>query len=167
MRRALKFALAGLALVLAFQALRHFLASEETRIRWRIEAMMNGFNDTRLSPALSGVGAEWRDRTRRVDRQRLADGLRYLFFQEKDPDTKRFPYRVELEPGTLVIEVDPTTRTRAEVAFEARFLALSRGEWRPTWRVRVRTEMHKHENLGWQMQESEHETLESDGRLMR
>lgn len=167
MRRLAKPLLVLVALLVATVALRNLFASEETRIRWRIESMMEGFNDTRLAPAMQGIGADWRDRTRRVDRTLLADGLRYLFFNEKDPQTKRFPYRVELDRETLAIEFAPDDRTRAEVTFEARFEALADGEWTPTWRLRVSTSMHKHENLGWQLQESEHETLESDGRLYR
>ncbi len=167
MRRLVKPLLILAAAVVAVLALRQALASEETRIRWRLESMMEGFNDTRLAPAMQGIGADWRDRTRRVDRPRLADGLRYLFLNEKDPATKRFPYRVELDRDTLAIELSPDDRTRAQVTFEALFHALKDGQWTPTWRLRISTSMHKHENLGWQLQESEHETLESDGRLYR
>lgn len=165
MRRLAKPLLVLAALLVAVFALRQVLASDQTRIRWRIESMMEGFNDTRLAPAMQGIGADWRDRTRRVDRARLADGLRYLFFNEKDPETRGFPYRVELERDTLEIELQP--QNRAQVRFVARFSFLTQGRWEPTWRLRVSTTMHKHENLGWQLQESEHETLESDGRLYR
>lgn len=167
MRRFLKLLVVGAALLVAVYFLRNFFASDETRIRWRIESMMEGFNETRLSPAMQGIGAEWRDESRRVDRARLADALRYLFFNEKDPQTRAFPYRAELVPDTLLIEFEDTDRSRARVDFEARFLMLNASEWEPTWRVRVRGSIEEHENLGWQLQQSSHETLESDGRLMR
>ena len=38
-----------------------------------------------------------------LDRDRLADVLRSLFFHENDPDSGRFLYQVELERDTLVI----------------------------------------------------------------
>lgn len=167
MGRILRILLIALALYLGIQGLRTFFASPEKRIRWRIESMMEGFNDTRLAPAMQGIGAEWRDRTRRVERARLADGLRYLFLNEKDPETKAFPYRVELDPDTFAVEFPSADRTRADVRFEALFEALANGEWTPTWRLRISTSMQEHENLGWQMHETEHETLESDGRLYR
>jgi hypothetical protein len=166
-RRLGKALLALAALALLAQGLRLVFATEEQRIRWRIESMLEGFNSARLAPTLRGIGATWQDERRRVQRAQLADALRYLFFNSKDPQTRAFPYRVELDRGTLHIAVDREDRSLAEVSFEALFSALQDGEWTTTWRLRVEGELQKHENLGWQFQQSSHVTLESDGRLMR
>ena len=155
------------ALVLSIQRLRSWLASEPTRIRWRLEEMVEGFNETRLGPCLRGLAEDWRDAGGEVDRALLADYLRSLFFNERDPESGRFPYRAELEPEALEIELDGEREDRARVVAVVGFSTLAGGEWSPTWRVRVRAELEKHPRLGWQARRSEHETLESDGRLVR
>jgi hypothetical protein len=166
MRRVLLVLIGLAALVLAGQRLRVWLASDATRIRWRLEEMEEGFNETRLAPCMRGVAAEWRDTESRVDRALLADLLRSLFFHEKDPESGRFPYRVELERETLAIEPDPQADGRARVEVVVRFSALERGAWSETWRVRVRAELAEDPDLGWQVLRSEHETLSTDGRLV-
>ena len=47
------------------------------------------------------------------------------------------------------------------------FSTLQGEDWSPTWRVRIRAEMAEDAERGWQAVRSEHETLESDGRLRR
>ena len=158
--------LLGLAVLLfAGWRVRLMLASPETRIRWRVEEMLEAFNEARLSPIMKGVAEGWRDEGERVDRERLADGLRYTFFQEKDPKTKAFRYRVELEEE-LAIVVDDKDARHATVALLARFDCLRLEEWTPTWRVRIEAELVEHEEHGWQVSRSKRETLWSDGRLV-
>lgn len=164
--RRLVLVIIGIALLLlAILELRVRLASPETRIRWRIEEMVEGFNDARVSPCMKGVAEEWRDEGGRVDRSRLADGLRYTFFQEKDPKTKAFRFRVELEEE-LVIVLDPEDGESATVELLARFDCLRLEEWTPTWRVNIGAEMVEHEEDGWQVVRTRRETLWSDGKLV-
>lgn len=167
MRRVLLIAIALSLLALLGLRVRWWLASDATRIRWRLEEMEAGFNDARLAPCLRGVAADWRDADAGVDRERLADVLRSLFFHENDPDSGRFLYRVELERDGLAIEVEPEGEGRARVDLVARFSTLQGGDWSPTWRVRLRVDMLEDAERGWQAVRSEHETLESDGRLRR
>ena len=166
MRRVLLVLIGLAALVAVGQRLRVWLASDATRIRWRLEEMEQGFNATRLGPCLRGIAADWRDEQGRVDRALLADLLRSLFFHEQDPESGRFPYRVELERESITIGPGPQEGGRAEVEVVALFSALEGGDWSPTWRVRVRGELVQHEDLGWQVVSSEHETLSTDGRLV-
>jgi hypothetical protein len=167
MRRILLVLIALSLVVLLAQRVRWWLASDATRIRWRLEEMEEGFNASRLAPCLRGVADGWRDADARVDRDRLADVLRSLFFHEVDPDSGRFLYRVELERETLEIETDPAGDGQARVQVVALFSTLQGQAWSPTWRVRVRAEMAEDEDDGWQAIRSEHETLDSDGRLRR
>ena len=167
MRRVLLIAIALSLLALLGLRVRWWLASDATRIRWRLEQMEAGFNDSRLGPCLRGVAEGWRDADAGIDRDRLADVLRSLFFHENDPDSGRFLYRVELERDTLVIETDPGREGNARVEVVARFSTLQGEDWSPTWRLRVRAEMAEDPERGWQAVRSEHETLESDGRLRR
>ena len=166
MRRVLLALIALAALVLVGQRLRVALASDATRIRWRLEQMEAGFNEARLGACLRGVADGWRDTESGVDRALLADLLRSLFFHERDPESGRFPFRVELEPEALAIAVDPQVEGRAQVEAVARFSMLERGEWSETWRLRLRATLEQHEELGWQVVRSERETLSSDGRLV-
>jgi hypothetical protein len=155
------------ALVLLGQRARYWLASDATRIRWRLEEMEEGFNQTRLGPCLRGVSERWRDATSGTERALLADLLRSLFFHEVDPESGRFLYRVELERDSLGIEPDAEADGRARVDLVARFSTLEGEQWSPTWRVRIDAELERDSDLGWQVVRSEHETLESDGRLRR
>ncbi len=164
--RRLILVLIGIALLLlAILKLRVWLAAPETRIRWRIEEMVEGFNEARVSPCMKGVAEEWRDGGGRIDRSRLADGLRYTFFQEKDRKTKAFRFRVELEEE-LVIALDPENEEAATVELLARFDCLRLEEWTATWRVSIEADMIDHEEEGWQVTRTRRETLWSDGRLV-
>ncbi len=167
MRRVLLVLIAASALVLAVQRLWVALASEETRIRWRLQGMAQGFDEQSTGACLRGVAEGWRDEGSQVDRAQLADGLRVLFFRGRDAESGRFPYRAEIEREALSIEVDPADRGAARATFTARFLALSGEDWSPTWRVRVEGRLRKHPERGWQLVETRHETLLSDGRLVR
>lgn len=164
MRRiALIVVVVALAALCAME-LRVRLASPETRVRWRIEEMLEGFNDARVGPCLRGVAKSWRDEGGRLDRERLGDGLRYLFLQERDTATKAFRFRVELEGEPLVV-VDPADESAAHVELVARFECLTREEWTTTWLVRISAEMIDDDEEGWQVTRAERETLESDGKL--
>jgi len=167
MRRSLLVLIALAAALLAGQRLRWWLSSDATRIRWRLEEMEEGFNRARLGPCLRAVAKDWRDESSGLERALLAEILRALFFSERDPDSGRFRFRVELERETLSIELAAGERGRARVQAVAHFAALERGQWTPTWSVRVRADLAWEDGLGWQVHRSEHETLESDGRLRR
>ncbi len=166
MRRLALILIAAALALLGVMELRQWLASPETKIRWRIEQMVGGFNDAHLAPCLKGVAESWWDEGGRVDREELADALRYLFLQERDPQTKAFRFRVELEEGPATT-LDPEDGSLARAALLARFDRLARGEWSPTWRVRIEAELAEDEEHGWQVTWTERETLWSDGKLVR
>lgn len=142
------------------------LVGEPTRIRWRLESMCEGFNETRLAPCLEGVAPQWRHTHSRLDRALLADSLRSVFFHEKDPQTGRFPLRAEIEPETLEIEIDGEDRAKARALFNGRFLVLVEGEWSSAWRARIELRLQKDSERGWQVVESDHSDIEADGRFL-
>lgn len=166
MKRILLALLVLVASFIAFQQVRGCVVSEETKIRWRIEAMQEGFNEAKVAPCLRGVAEGWRDSQGRVDRALLADALRYAFLQERDPKTKSFRYRVDFEEE-LFIELDPEDEDRALAVLVLRFDRIDGEEWSVTWRVRVQATMARSEDRGWQIARTERETIWSDGRLMR
>jgi hypothetical protein len=166
-RRVLLALIALSALALAAQRAWVALASQTTRIRWRLEEMESGFNAAELGPCMRGIAVAWRDEERGIDRAELADGLRALFFQEVDPQSHAFRYRVGIDRESIAIELDPTHEGIARVALVALFELLERGAWSPTWRVRIEAELARDPQLGWQVTHSRPTTLESDGRLVR
>ena len=166
-RRILLALIAISAIVLAGQRACVAFASQTTRIRLRLEEMETGFNSAELGPCMRGIAATWRDEEREIDRAELADGLRALFFQEVEPQSHAFRYRVGIDRESLAIELEPAREGHARVTLEARFELLERGAWSPTWRVRIEAEFARDAQLGWQVTHSRPTTLASDGRLVR
>lgn len=167
MRRVLLASIGLSVLVLLAQRAWVALASEETRIRWRVERMERGFNEAQLGACLKGVAEDWHHTDGGLSRAELADALRVIFMQEIDPESRAFRCRVRFDRDALTVELDPEREGRAALELEARFELLERGAWTPTWRARVEAELARDDELGWRAVQSRHETLESDGRLVR
>lgn len=166
MRRLLAIVAAALVLVLVGRWAVLALIGDETHIRWRLESMVEGFNETRLSPCLEGVAPDWRHDHSRVDRALLADLLRSAFFHEKDPESGRFPLRAEIEPESLEITLDAERDGHARALLTGRFLVLERGEWSSAWLARIELELERDDERGWQVVRSEHTDIEADGRFL-
>jgi hypothetical protein len=166
MRRILSGLLIAAALFLVARWVWLAFVPETTRIRWRLEEMEAGFNETRLSPCLRGVAEEWRHADSRVDRALLADILRSVFFHEKDPKSGRFPLHAEFERDSLEIVLDPVDEERAEVVLVGVFSVLDGEEWSPAWRARITASLRKDPERGWQVTASAHEDLQADGRFL-
>lgn len=165
MRRPLLGLGAAIALFVVGRWVALALVPETTRIRWRLESMCDGFNETRLSPCLSGIAPGWRHASDGLDRERLTDALRSLFFHERDPQSGRFPLRAEIEPDTLEITLDEQDEARAGARLVGRFLVLEGGAWSSAWRARLELELARDAERGWQVARSAHVDLESDGRF--
>jgi len=164
-----RFFLTLIVLVLvayAVQRVRGFFISDEERIQAKVEEMLEGFNEAKAATCLRGLSPNWRDGQTGIARGFLARVLHGSLFQEEDPQTKRFLYRVELEEQ-LAIVLDPEEGERASIEMLAHFETLRDGAWSSTWRVRVEAEMKKDPDRGWEAIRTERETLWSDGRLIR
>lgn len=166
MRRPLAVLAAALVLFLVGRWVVLALVGDATRIRWRLESMVEGFNETRLAPVLEGVAPEFRHDHSRIDRGMLADLLRSAFFHEKDPQSGRFPLRAEIEQDTLEVTLDAERPGHATALLTGRFLVLERGEWSSAWRARIELEWLEDDERGWQVVRSEHTDLEADGRFL-
>lgn len=105
------------------------LASDEERIRARLEEMTAAFDDTTLRGVLAGFHDDYRDAGSGDGREEVRDALRYLFFQTYGADGA--DYTVEIPPDELIIDVDPEGET-ARVALRAVFHRSRAGE-RETW----------------------------------
>ena len=149
MKRILLLLAAALGLVLLGRALVRSFASDETRIRWLVEDMADGFDRTRMDPILAGIADDFRDKTSGCDRQELRQAIAYLFFTAKDPATKRFPYRVEARLERLSIDRggdDPS----AECEVDARFLERLGDQESEAWRISLTARLQRGA-AGWRI----------------
>jgi hypothetical protein len=163
----MKRLLLGLLAVIVLYFLAHWLfvalASDETRIRWLLEDMAGGFNETNARAVVAGLAEDFKEETDGCDRNGVRLGLNHLFLTQRDARTREFPYRVEIGVESLRIAVDAAGRT-ARVELVARFHE-SRGEAaRVAWEVRIEGELRKGDG-GWEVIRSRHET--AAGRMPR
>ena len=129
-------------------------ASDSTRIRWLIEKMERGFNASSARATVSGLADGFVEETSGVEREEIHKFLLYLFFHERDPQTKEFKYRVELDPPEIDISAE---RKAATVKLAARFLERRGGTWQATWEVGIDADLKKG-NEGWRIVQSRHRT---------
>jgi hypothetical protein len=146
------------------RALIRALASDETKIRWLVEDMVDGFNETRMDPIRDGLDVNFLDETYGADRELVRVALAHLFFQSNDPVTKKFLYFAEHTLGPVTIMKDangtPHATTDVEIAFSKRT-----GEtFEPAWKVRVHATLEKRDG-GWRFFRTETSTL--SGRQLR
>ncbi len=161
MRQALLQTMALVGLFLAGRFLFLALASDETRVRWVIERMAKGFNDTRASPCLDGFALEYVDTTSGADRQTMHRALAYLFFTKKDETTKKFLYEVEMPEDELKISVQDGDAPTATAEGVARFFEVRGEEKKLAWEVRFRGELAEGED-DWEFVRTTHETVSGE-----
>lgn len=159
MKRILFGTLLLLALVFGVRAIVRALASDETKIRWRIEEMAEGFNDTRMNPILAGLAQDFVDETTGARKDDARAGLAQLFLQRKDPQTKQFPYRARVPEEQLTLSVQPGEPRTAAAQFVLE-CEESHGEaWSPAWKAKVRAELAL-DSSGWRITGTHFETIE-------
>jgi hypothetical protein len=159
MRQALLIAGAILVVALAANWVRRALMSDEARIRELLETMADGFNRSRTGDCLDGLAEDFREETTGVDKGSIGNFLRLLFLRERDPQTKKFTYRVELPEAELKIEVSAKQEGQARVDLVADFFKLAGEDWKLFWKARITADLEEGED-GWQVKRSRHETLE-------
>jgi hypothetical protein len=137
------------ALALAIRSLVHALASDETKIRWRLEEMVTGFNERHLAPIMEGFAPEFRDAGTGATRDQLKEILIYLFFQHFDAKTGRFLLRAELVPEDLSVTVQDGSPRAASLALHARFLELHNDGEELFWDAHIEGTLEKKDD-GWQ-----------------
>jgi len=150
------------AVVVAFLGIRwtiHQLVSDETKITWLIEGMVEGFDEGKAGDAVEGLAEDWRHESSSVDRDLLRSALAREILSRRQSSAKEWPYRVEVPEDLLRITVDGD---EAEVECEAIFHRRHQEEWRSVWRMEVRAELVRGDD-GWRFQYSRHEDLEGRG----
>jgi hypothetical protein len=151
MLRKIAFGLIALAVLwIGGRALVHALASDETLIRWKLEDACDGFDRTRMSPILDFLAPSFVDERSGAHRDDVRAYVAGLFFTEKDPKTRAFPYRAEIVPDTLAIEVDPSTKATAHLRCTIRVTDTREGGSRVAQEARLTGELAKSGD-GWQL----------------
>jgi len=163
-RRILLGLAAALLAFLAGRAIVRAIVSDETKIRWLVEDMRDGFDRTRMDPILVAFAEGFRDETSGADRQDLREALAYLFLTAKDPRTKAFPYRVEVEISKITIDASSPDSPTADCDLGARFFDLSEGQDELTWEIAISSRWTRGE-YGWRIASTRYETR--SGRMLR
>ena len=156
MNRFLLSALAAFAAFFGVRAIVRALASDETKIRWVLEEMADGFNSTRTSRVLGGLSSDFLDETWGADRELVHAGLAHMFFEEKDPETKHFLYRVEIPKEEVAIDVDGDA---AGVNLAAVFFEVHGATEKLAWKAHVHAAFVKTKD-GWKIRRSESKSVE-------
>jgi hypothetical protein len=138
----------------------HALASDETKIRWRIESMVDGFNRERAAPVMRGFHPDYRDASSDADRELVHSGIVSVFFRERDPETKRFRLRVEIPRDTLSIEVAEDGSSAMASGVLTIFEQEQEGEL-VMWSTSFEGELQRGED-GFRFVSSRHETDEGE-----
>ncbi len=149
-------ALAGTAaLLVAARSLYRALAPDETKIRWMVERMVEGYNTDDVGDCIGPLAEEWRHEDYHLDRDELRAGLLHASLQDRDTKTKKLDRRVEVDSENLAVEVSGSSANlRCQAAFFRR-----RGEiWNDTWRIEIEADL-QHGEHGWKIVRSRHRDL--------
>ena len=153
LRRLLLIAALLVVACLAVGAIRRALASDETRIRWLFADEAAAFNDCAAVAVLSHFAPTWQDETTGVTRQALQSGLRWLFQNRRDPQSRRFLYRLEVGEYDIDVQGEQARATLPLVLHEGP----DAGD-KVIWELRVTAELGKHGGE-WRVDRSRHETV--------
>lgn len=164
MKRIVLALLAVAALLFVARAIRRALVSDETKIRWLVADMADGFGRTRMDPILAGIARDFQDETSGADRDTLRQALAYLFFTAKDEATKRFPYRVEAGIARLEIDRGVPETPGASCDVTARFYERHGEQENLAWEIEVSARLSRGED-GWRILRTSYETR--SGRMLR
>lgn len=159
LRRGIVAVAGALALWTAFKLLLPLFASDETRIRLLLADACDAYDEASARGVVEVVAPHWRDRTTGAGRDELRDMLLVRFLTERDPLTRAWMERVEIDPRSLVLRVDGDAGTaQAELEFVVRRLRPDADAvvvWRASAILGLETGPQ-----GWQVTASEWTTLE-------
>lgn len=150
--------LALVAIVVVRQAVRA-LASDETRIRWMVEEMVDGFNEGSGKRASSGFAETWRYREETLRRDDLRGGLLAEFQRQRSQQARRLTLRASVPESSLAIEVTGDT---AHMELELHIEKLRGEVWEPHWTLRAKASLERGDE-GWRIVEVSKEDLEGSG----
>lgn len=164
MKRLLLGLLALVALFFLVRALVHAFASDDTKIRWLIEDMSEGFGETRMNPILAGLAHEFVDDGSGARKDDVRAGLAQLFLQRKDPKTRKFPYRARIVQEGFTVSVHSAETKSAEADFVLVLEQSAGEEWHEAWKAQVHAQLAE-DSGDWFIQRTRVDTL--DGKQPR
>ncbi len=129
------------------------LASDETKIRWLVEGMEEGYNEGRPRACFGPLALDWRHENYELDRELLRGALIRTALQDRDPRTKELLTKVELDDESLAITVDGD---RASLECDLTFWRLRSGVWDQVWSMHATAELAEGDD-GWKIVRSRHE----------
>ncbi len=132
------------------------LRSPEDWIRSRLEDAQDGFNASRLSPCMALLAPEFVDETSGFQREDLKAVLVHVFFDEIDPATKAFRFRVAFDDVRIAVQ-----EQTAEVTFTVRLAERDGEAWREAWTFRLDGEFFDGAG-GWALERARFRTLGGD-----
>ena len=145
-----KFWIAGVAFLLVCSFgfwLYRISIPDETRIRWVLEAMAEGFNDSSARRTVDGLADDFVEESTGASKSEIKGFLFQLDLTERDARTKEFRYRAEL--SEIEIQLPPGER-RASARLFVDVLRLKGDGWSKAWKARVETALVK-EKGGWKV----------------
>ncbi len=127
--------------------------SDETRLRWHVEEMVDGYNSGSVGDVVRLLQKDWRHEGIGMDREMLHGGLIREFFEDRHPTTKQLLRRVDLEDEVQV----QVSGDEALVLMDATFLRQGKEEqWREVWTTSIEAEFVRTDR-GWRVQRTRHE----------
>lgn len=158
-------AIAVLALVFfAGRAIVRALASDETRIRWTLEEMRDGFNDAEPAPVIDHLHPLFREEENGVDLAQVEQALIAVCLGEIDSTTKTFALRADCDFDAWSVALGPDD-AQASAKGEVGLFRSRQGVEKLVWRAKVELELVEDEHDGWLVRRGSFETLEGDRRL--
>jgi hypothetical protein len=143
--------LALVTLYLGAGFVMRFFASDETKIRWLIEGMEEGYNSGSPSACVEPLALDWRHDGSEIDR-RLLLGALFEAARDRDKATRALRTKVEVDEQAATITVEGE---RATLATDAVFSRLVAGTWKETWRAHFEAELAGGDH-GWEIVQSRH-----------
>jgi len=150
----LALALVGAALAFALvRSILRSLASDETRVRWLVEELARDFNAGDAGDVGAKLHADYVDLGTGYGRDVVQEALLYLVFQDREPGTKGFRYRVEIDADALEVRVHDSDPRTADATIRADLFRRTGETEEPYWNAVVPTRFAKGEN-GWKIVET-------------
>ena len=106
-----------------------------------------------LLSVLSHFAPAWQDETTGVTCQALKQGLLWVFQNRRDPQSKRFLFRLEVGEYDVDVQGEQATANLPLVLYEG----LDAGD-KVKWELRVTADLGKHDGE-WRVDRSRHETV--------
>lgn len=129
------------------RALYRALASPEKKIRWRMEEMIEGFNEKRVRPVTAGLAQGFVDQVGGFTRDDVRTTLAWMCFNEVD-DKGEFLWSAAFHPEAMTIELAEDERS-AMVGIDAQFFRRRGGARELVWDAHVAGTMATGDD-GWQ-----------------